>query len=149
GGVGRARRCSWSFFRECPVGIQRRIHLHELTADVHDRLRKTHEKMEDPHECRCAHRALCSSSSACHCCWVLGSDWRCPGFSSSALLGVLHTKSAASVRNIASVRIMTEVAAKTGAGPATMVAIELYFPQHQRIFTDSFASSVLPIGARA
>jgi len=44
---------------------------------------------------------------------------------------------------------MAQAAAKTGAGPTVMVAIEQYFPSHQRIITDDLAYSVLPLGARA
>jgi len=44
---------------------------------------------------------------------------------------------------------MAQAAAKTGAGPTVMVAIEQYFPGRQRIITDELAYSVLPFGARA
>lgn len=44
---------------------------------------------------------------------------------------------------------MAQAAAKTGAGPTVMVAIEQYFPSHQRIITDDLAYSVLPFSARA
>ena len=44
---------------------------------------------------------------------------------------------------------MAQAAAKTGAGPTVMVAIEQYFPSHQRIITDDLAYSVLPFGPRA
>jgi hypothetical protein len=40
---------------------------------------------------------------------------------------------------------MAQAAAKTGAGPTVMVAIEQYFPSHQRIIiVDDMAYSVLP-----
>ncbi len=44
---------------------------------------------------------------------------------------------------------MAQAAAKTGAGPTVMVAIEQHFPSRQRIITDDLAYSVLPFGARA
>ena len=44
---------------------------------------------------------------------------------------------------------MAQAAAKTGAGPTVMVAIEQYFPSHQRIIVDDLAYSVLPFSARA
>jgi methyltransferase (TIGR00027 family) len=43
---------------------------------------------------------------------------------------------------------MAQAAAKTGAGPTVMVAIEQWFPTHQRILVDNFALSILPLGAR-
>jgi len=43
---------------------------------------------------------------------------------------------------------MTQAAAKTGAGPTAMVAVEQYFPAQQRIITDDLAGPVLPFGAR-
>jgi methyltransferase (TIGR00027 family) len=44
---------------------------------------------------------------------------------------------------------MAQAAAKTGTGPTVMVAIEQYFPSHQRIIIDDLACSVLPFSARA
>jgi len=44
---------------------------------------------------------------------------------------------------------MTRAAAKTGAGPKMMVAIEQYFPKKQRIIEDSLAYQILPFGIRA
>ncbi|MGY3614737.1 SAM-dependent methyltransferase [Bradyrhizobium sp. USDA 10063] len=44
---------------------------------------------------------------------------------------------------------MAQAAAKTGAGPTVMVAIEQWFPGRQRILIDDLASSILPFGARA
>ena len=44
---------------------------------------------------------------------------------------------------------MSQAAAKTGAGPTVMVAIEQCFPSHQRIIVDDLACSVLPFTARA
>ncbi|MCA1452384.1 SAM-dependent methyltransferase [Bradyrhizobium sp. BRP22] len=44
---------------------------------------------------------------------------------------------------------MAQAAAKTGAGPTVMVAIEQWFPSHRRILTDDLALSILPFGARA
>ncbi len=43
---------------------------------------------------------------------------------------------------------MTRAAAKTGAGPTMMVAVEQYFPKKQRIIEDSLAYQVLPFGIR-
>ncbi|MCA6107451.1 SAM-dependent methyltransferase [Bradyrhizobium cenepequi] len=44
---------------------------------------------------------------------------------------------------------MAQAAAKTGAGPTVMVAIEQWFPRQQRILVDDLALSILPFGARA
>lgn len=44
---------------------------------------------------------------------------------------------------------MAKAAAKTAAGPVTMVAIEQLFPSHQRIVSDDLAYWMLPLGARA
>ena len=43
---------------------------------------------------------------------------------------------------------MTHAAAKTGAGPTMMVAVEQYFPKKQRIIEDSLAYRILPFGIR-
>ena len=43
---------------------------------------------------------------------------------------------------------MTRAAAKTGAGPTMMVAVEQYFPKKQRITEDSLAYQILPFGIR-
>src|SRR6266571_3056423 len=43
---------------------------------------------------------------------------------------------------------MTRAAAKTGAGPISMVAIEQLFPAGQRIISDNLAALILPFGAR-
>jgi methyltransferase (TIGR00027 family) len=40
------------------------------------------------------------------------------------------------------------IAARTGAGPTTMVAIEQYFPLHKRIITDNLARQILPLRNR-
>lgn len=44
---------------------------------------------------------------------------------------------------------MTKAAAKTGAGPTTLVAIEQYFPEGQRIIEDDLAYQILPFSMRA
>ena len=44
---------------------------------------------------------------------------------------------------------MAQAAAKTGASPTAIVAVEQYFPRNQRIITDNFAYRILPPGARA
>ena len=44
---------------------------------------------------------------------------------------------------------MAQAAAKTGTGPTVMVAIEQWFPDHQRILVDDLALAILPFGARA
>jgi methyltransferase (TIGR00027 family) len=44
---------------------------------------------------------------------------------------------------------MTQAAAKTGAGPTTLVAIEQHFPPAQRILEDELAYRMLPFGMRA
>ena len=43
---------------------------------------------------------------------------------------------------------MTHAAARTGAGPTMMVAVEQYFPKKQRIIEDSLAYRILPFGIR-
>jgi len=44
---------------------------------------------------------------------------------------------------------MTRAAAKTGAGPTMMVAVEQYFPKKHRITEDNLAYRILPFGIRA
>jgi methyltransferase (TIGR00027 family) len=44
---------------------------------------------------------------------------------------------------------MSRAAAKTGTGPATMVAIEQHFPEDRRIVDDAVAPRILPLGMRA
>ncbi|MGB6063316.1 MAG: SAM-dependent methyltransferase [Desulfomonilaceae bacterium] len=44
---------------------------------------------------------------------------------------------------------MSKAAAKTGAGPTAMVAIEQRFPQDKRITQDDLACQILPFGMRA
>jgi methyltransferase (TIGR00027 family) len=44
---------------------------------------------------------------------------------------------------------MGQAAAKTGAGPMAMVAIEQLFPKDRRIVVDDLAYAMLPFGARA
>jgi methyltransferase (TIGR00027 family) len=44
---------------------------------------------------------------------------------------------------------MTKAAAKTGASPTAMVALEQYFPAKQRIIEDDMAYRILPFGMRA
>jgi methyltransferase (TIGR00027 family) len=44
---------------------------------------------------------------------------------------------------------MTKAAAKTGASPTAMVALEQYFPEKQRIIEDDMAYRILPFGMRA
>jgi hypothetical protein len=44
---------------------------------------------------------------------------------------------------------MSKAAAKTGAGPMTMVAIEQLFPRDQRITEDDLAYQILPFSAKA
>jgi methyltransferase (TIGR00027 family) len=44
---------------------------------------------------------------------------------------------------------MPQAAAKTGASPTVIVAIEQHFRRDQRIVVDDFAYSILPFGARA
>lgn len=41
---------------------------------------------------------------------------------------------------------MAKAAAKTGAGPTALVAIEQYFPKEERIIEDELASKILPSG---
>ncbi|MFC7394063.1 SAM-dependent methyltransferase [Scopulibacillus cellulosilyticus] len=41
---------------------------------------------------------------------------------------------------------MAKEAAKTGAGPTALVAIEQYFPKHERIIEDDLAHQILPSG---
>ena len=43
---------------------------------------------------------------------------------------------------------MTRAAAKTGAGPTMMVAVEQYFPKNKRITEDDLAYLILPFGIR-
>jgi methyltransferase (TIGR00027 family) len=45
--------------------------------------------------------------------------------------------------------IMANEAARTGSGPTTLVAIEQFFPRHQRIVDDRLAASILPLKSRA
>ncbi|ODA42751.1 SAM-dependent methyltransferase [Desulfosporosinus sp. BG] len=44
---------------------------------------------------------------------------------------------------------MAKAAAKTGAGPTAVIAIEQYFPKKERIIEDELAYKILPNGARA
>jgi methyltransferase (TIGR00027 family) len=44
--------------------------------------------------------------------------------------------------------MMTRAAAKTGAGPTMMVAVEQYFPKNKRITEDDLAYLILPFGIR-
>ncbi len=44
---------------------------------------------------------------------------------------------------------MTQKAAETGSGPATVVAIEQHFPKRARIIHDDLAYRILPLGMRA
>jgi methyltransferase (TIGR00027 family) len=44
---------------------------------------------------------------------------------------------------------MSQAAAETGVGPTAMVALEQYFPRHQRIIVDDLAYWMLPFSARA
>ncbi len=44
---------------------------------------------------------------------------------------------------------MARAAAKTGAMPAVIVAIEQRFPKDQRIITDDLAYAMLPVGMKA
>ena len=44
---------------------------------------------------------------------------------------------------------MTQEAAKTGAGPTVMVAVEQHFPEDKRIIEDDLAYGILPLGTRA
>lgn len=41
---------------------------------------------------------------------------------------------------------MARAAAKTGAGPTVLVAVEQYFPKNKRIIDDDLASKILPAG---
>ena len=43
---------------------------------------------------------------------------------------------------------MTRAAAKTGAGPTVMVAVEQGFPPGERLIDDDLALRVLPLGTR-
>jgi len=43
---------------------------------------------------------------------------------------------------------MAQAAAKTGAAPTAVIAIEQHFPQDQRIIVDDLAYAILPSGAR-
>ena len=40
---------------------------------------------------------------------------------------------------------MTETAAKTGADPIFIVAVEQFFPKNQRMIEDSLAPKILPL----
>jgi methyltransferase (TIGR00027 family) len=44
--------------------------------------------------------------------------------------------------------IVTQAAAKTGAGPTVTVAVEQHFPENQRIIEDNLAYSILPFSMR-
>jgi methyltransferase (TIGR00027 family) len=44
---------------------------------------------------------------------------------------------------------MSQAAAKTGAGPTVMVAVEQHFPKDQRIIEDNLAHTILPFPTRA
>ncbi len=43
---------------------------------------------------------------------------------------------------------MTKAAAKTGADPMFIVAVEQFFPQYQRIIVDDLAPKILPLSIR-
>lgn len=44
---------------------------------------------------------------------------------------------------------MAKAAAKTGAGPTALVAVEQFFPEKERVIKDDWAYPILPFGARA